>query len=133
MNPAEVLAVELRLYADSSGTRTIVPMVFGQTQEAVAKKTAGIRLWDRGGLLDALQENVTAEQFDFAMQLLAWMEKGGRRLRFGSGQDGSASPDLKPQGIDFRPVCLGTIGRLCFQFGGWEVRPVFGPLEIAWN
>ena len=134
MNPAEVLAIELRQYTDGAGTRTIVPMVYGQTQNAVSRKAAGAQrqTWDRESFLEGLKENedVTVEQLNFALQILAWMEKNGRRLLFGSGQGGSVAPDLRPQGIDFRPIYLKTDGRLYFQFGFWEGRPVFGPLEL---
>jgi hypothetical protein len=133
MNPAEVLAIELRQYTNGAGTRTIVPMVYGQSQNAVSRKSAGgqRQTWDRESFLEGLKENkdVTSEQFDFALQILSWMEKNGRRLLFGSGQGGSVAPDLRPQGIDFKPIYLKTDGRLYFQFGSWEGRPVFGPLE----
>ena len=103
MNPAEVLAVELRQYTDGAGTRTIVPMVYGQTQDAVSRKTASARgqTWNRESFLEALRqnENVTTDQFNFALQILAWMEKDGRHLLFGSGQGGSVAPDFRPQGI----------------------------------
>jgi hypothetical protein len=133
MNPAEVLAIELRQYTDGAGTRTIVPMVYGQTQNAVSRKAAGAQRqsWDRESFLEDLKENkdVTTEQFNLALQILSWMESGGRRLLFGTGQGGSVAPDLRPQGIDFRPIYLKTDGRLYFQFGSWEGRPVFGPQE----
>ena len=133
MNPAEVLAIELRQYTDGAGTRTIVPMVYGQTQNAVSRKAAGAQrqTWDRESFLEDLKENkdVTTEQFNFALQILSWMERSGRRLLFGTGQGGSVAPDLRPQGIDFRPIYLKTDGRLYFQFGSWEGRPVFGPQE----
>ena len=96
INPAEVLAIELRQYTDGAGTRTIVPMVYGQTQNAVSRKAAGAQrqTWDRESFLESLKENedVTSEQFNFALQILAWMEKNGRRLLFGSGQGGSVAP-----------------------------------------
>lgn len=133
MNPAEVLAIELRQYTDGAGTRTIVPMIYGQTQNAVSRKAAGMQrqTWDRDSFLEALKENdkVTTDQFNFALQILSWMEKNGRSLRFGSGQGGSVAPDLRPLGIDFRPIYLKTDGRLYFQFGSWEGRPIFGPVE----
>lgn len=131
MNPAEVLAIELRQYTDGAGTRTIVPRVYGQTQDAVSRKAAGApgHTWDRESFLEALQQNVTPEQLNLARRILAWMEKDGRNLLFGSGQGGSVAPNLRSQGIDFKPVYLDTGGRLYLQFGAWEGRPVFGSLE----
>jgi hypothetical protein len=133
MNPAEVLAIELRQYTDGAGTRTIVPMVYGLTQDAVSRKAASAQgqTWDRESFLEALKKNedVTPDQFNFALQILAWMERDGRHLLFGSGQGGSVAPDFRPQGIDFKPVYLKTDGRLYLQFGSWSGRPVFGSLE----
>ena len=40
MDPAEVLALELR-WSESDGMRTIVPVVFGQTEEARSRKGVG--------------------------------------------------------------------------------------------
>jgi len=37
MRPAEVLAVELRQY-EGQGLKTLVPIVLGQTQDAIQKK-----------------------------------------------------------------------------------------------
>jgi hypothetical protein len=131
MNPAEVLAIELRQYTDGSGTKTIVPMVYGQTQNAVSRKSAGARggTWDRDSFVETLTQNVTSDQLSFAMRILEWMEKDGRLLLFGGVQGGSVAPSFQPQGVDFRPIYLTTDGRLYFQFGAWEGRPVFGPLE----
>lgn len=130
INPAEVLAIELRQYTDGTGTRTIVPMVYGQTQNAVSRKSAGMqgRGWDRDSFLEAIKQS-SPEQTNFAVQILAWMEKGGRKLLFGTGQNGSVAPDFRSQGIDFKPIYLATDGRVYFQFGAWEGRPVFGPAE----
>jgi len=40
MSPAEMLALELRQFA-GEGLKTIVPIVYGQTEEAKQKKEAG--------------------------------------------------------------------------------------------
>jgi len=42
MDPAEMLALELRQFA-GEGLTTIVPMVYGNTEEAQQKKAAGPR------------------------------------------------------------------------------------------
>jgi hypothetical protein len=73
--------------------------------------------------------NITPDQLKFAKQIVEWMEKDGRGLLFGSGQNRSVAPDLRQQGIDFKPIYLGTDGRLYLQFGAWEGRPVFGSSE----
>jgi hypothetical protein len=131
MDPAEVLAIELRQFASESGLRTIVPMVIGQTQDAATKKSASApnQRWDKESFFESLTQTLNSEQLDLAKQIFAWMEKDGRSVRYGTGQNGSVAPDLRPQGIDFRPVYLATDGRLYLQFGAWEGRPVFGSLD----
>lgn len=50
MNPAEVIAIEVKQYLSSGGMRTLVPRVIGQTADVEARKgrrtTAGRRRWD---------------------------------------------------------------------------------------
>jgi hypothetical protein len=52
MNPAEVLALELRHFA-GEGLKTIVPMVYGQTERAQQEKAVGgpKRQWDEESVL----------------------------------------------------------------------------------
>lgn len=50
MNPAEMLALELRQFA-GEGLKTIVPMVYGQTEEAQQRKSVGAsNKWRIAGL-----------------------------------------------------------------------------------
>jgi hypothetical protein len=129
MDPAEVLAIELRQFASHDGLRTIVPMVIGQTQEAASKKAVSAsRQWGRDSFLEALGEAVPHDQRELAQDILKWMERGGRAVRYGVGQKGSAAPDLRAMGVDARPIYLTTDGRLYLQFPVWQGRPVFDDL-----
>ena len=38
MNPAEVIAIEVKQYVGADGTKTLVPRVIGQTAEVEARK-----------------------------------------------------------------------------------------------
>jgi hypothetical protein len=62
MNPAEMLALELRQFV-GEGLRTIVPMVYGQTEEAQRKKAVGTpkRQWDEESVLAALENRRGSE------------------------------------------------------------------------
>ena len=131
MDPAEVLAVELRQFAgmeDEKELRTIVPTVYGQTQES-AKKQVGIRLpWDEDRLFEKFELTVGPKEHQVAKQIYEWMRKGGaRELIFGTGKEnGTVSPEFKPNGVKINPVYLSTDGKLWLQFGSLEGKPVFG-------
>jgi hypothetical protein len=129
MDPAEVLAIELRQFVSDNGLKTLVPMVYGQTQEAARKKGIGqFPGWDRSSVEEAVAKKVKAREQDTARRIIEWMEKDGRSLRFGVGKTGSVAPDLRSVGVDTRPIYLSTDGRLYFQLYAWENRPVFGDL-----
>lgn len=131
MDPAEVLAVELRQFA-GQGLRTLVPMVFGQTQESVQKRAGGAagQHWDQESVFEKLEQKVNAKEFEIAQKIFDWMQKGGRPLRFGTGREiGSVYSVFRPGGVNINPVYLATDGKLWLQFGALDGKPVFGPLD----
>ena len=131
MDPAEVLAIELRQFAGKD-LRTLVPMVYGQTQEATEKRTgsASAQRWDEERLFEKLKKTVGERELQIARQIFDWMRKGGRTLVFGTGREnGSVYPVLRPDGININPVYLSTDGKLWLQFGALQGKPVFGPLD----
>ena len=132
MDPAEVLAIELRQFA-GEGLKTIVPMVFGQTQEATKKRNGGGvtgQRWDRERLFEKLKQHAGTREFEIAEKIFDWMRKDGRSLVFGAGREnGSVYPVLRPDGVGINPVYLSTDGKLWLQFGSLEGKPVFGPLD----
>src|SRR4051795_2248946 len=57
MNPAEVIAIEVKQYLSADGTRTLVPRVIGQTAEVEARKSrrsSERRRWDEQSLFAEL-------------------------------------------------------------------------------
>ena len=91
MNPAEVLALELQQF-EGQGLKTIVPVVYGQTEEARVIKGSGraTRQWDRVSFFAALTERNDPQTIQVAENLAAWMERNADRIDFGSGaKDGS--------------------------------------------
>ena len=131
MDPAEILAVELRQFS-GQGLRTIVPMVFGQTQEAANKRTStpGVR-WTEERFLAKIDAAFTEPQAAVARSILDWMKGTNRQLVWGTGRDnGSVYPLLRPKGIQINPAYLSTEGKLWLQLGTMKDRPVFGDLAI---
>jgi hypothetical protein len=131
MDPAEVLAIELRQFTGEGGLKTIVPMVFGQTQEAAKKRNVATgQRWDQRRLFERLKQTVGPKEFEIAEKIFDWMGKGGRTLIFGTGREhGSVYPLLRPGGVKINPIYLSTDGNLWLQFNSLEGKPVFGPLD----
>ncbi|TFZ54323.1 hypothetical protein E4V01_25280 [Methylorubrum sp. Q1] len=130
MNPAEVLALELRQFV-GEGLRTIVPVVFGQTQEAAGRKDAvkGTR-WTEERLIAAFEDKYPAEEVSVARALLNWMKSTGLPLVFGTGREnGSVYPLLKPLGVAINPAYLSTEGKVWLQFKSLDGKPVFGDID----
>lgn len=129
MNPAEVLALELRQFT-GQGLRTIVPVVFGQTREAVGRKEAvkGNR-WTENRLLATLESKFPTAEAAVGAALLDWMKGTGLPLVFGTGRDnGSVYPLLRPKGVAINPAYLSTDGKVWLQFKSLEGKPIFGDM-----
>lgn len=119
MNPAEVLALEVKQYA-GEGLTTLVPRVIGQTAEAeVRKRTSGGegRRWDKESFLAELGEKAGADAVAAATALHDWAIARGLHLRYGRGKvDGSMTPVLSVDGREHYPICLYTYGQVEIQF-----------------
>jgi phosphoglycolate phosphatase-like HAD superfamily hydrolase len=130
MSPAEVLALELRQFS-GQGLRTIVPVVFGQTREAIGRKEAvrGSR-WTEDRLMTAFEDKFSPEVCSIAAAVMNWMKGTGLPIVFGTGREnGSAYPLLKPSGVAINPAYLSTEGKIWLQFKSLEGKPVFGDLN----
>jgi hypothetical protein len=81
MNPAEVIAIEVKQYVGADGTKTLVPRVIGQTAEVEARKgrrrtSRGERL-DRDTLIASIREHDPVSA-DAADGLLEWAHREPR-------------------------------------------------------
>jgi hypothetical protein len=93
MDPAEVLAVEIRQYIGDR-VKTLVPRVVGQTAAAQTRKgsAAGGRLWDRSTFLNELRGNVSPDRAAAVERVIETAEGITQDLGFGRGKTGSISP-----------------------------------------
>ncbi|AWN49541.1 hypothetical protein DK419_27030 [Methylobacterium terrae] len=132
MQPVEVLAIELRQFT-GQGLRTIVPMVFGQTQEAAGRKEpARGERWTEERLLAQCDERFPATDAAAARAILNGMKGFGLQLVFGTGRtSGSVYPLLKPRGVAINPAYLSTEGegKVWLQLKHLEGKPVLGSVE----
>jgi hypothetical protein len=131
MDPAEVLAIELRQFA-SKDLKTLVPTVYGQTQQSSRKRVAAGPRWEEATLFAKLAETVKPNELKLAREIYEWMRSGGERsVVFGTGREhGSVYPVFKPNGVSINPAYLSTDGKLWLQFAPLENKPVFGPIEV---
>lgn len=126
MDPAEVLAVELRQYA-SQGLRTLVPRVFGQTAEAERRKTVSARgeAWTEARFFEALQakgDTVTA----IGRKIYEWSQHNMSRIWWGHGrQFGSFVPEFDFGGFEYQPFAVYTSGQVNIYFQYFRSRPPF--------
>ena len=129
MQPAEVLAVELRQY-QGEGLRTLVPLVIGQTQDAARKKggtsARSKRSWDEASFLADFTARNGAEVTARAEPLRRWMMRAGDRVFFGDGQVATFGPVFARAGKTLYPISLSADGRLSVQFQFLLGKPVFG-------
>lgn len=133
MRPAEVLAVELRQF-QGEGLRTLVPVVFGQTQEALKTKGGSAkqtRVWDDAALLAAIEDRDGASARRNASAIIDWIKTKADRVRYNDNPRwGTIAPIFSRKGEELYPFTVGTRSDLivCFEF--LEGKPVFGDLVL---
>ncbi len=89
MDPAEVLAVEIRQFAGPS-IQTLVPRVIGQTAEAESRKGGGgssgnKRQWDEGSFFAEMLSRHGAATTEIAHHILKWAQAHVTRVWWGRG------------------------------------------------
>lgn len=135
MNPAEVIAIEVKQYLSVDGTRTLVPRVIGQTADVEARKgrrAAGERRrWDAESLFAALVVNRGEHETRAARELYDWATARGWKPTFGSGKvDGSWVPVIKAQGQEHYPIALYSSGWAEIQFQHLRHRAPFDDEQV---
>ncbi|HEY3266032.1 MAG TPA: hypothetical protein VGM37_03840 [Armatimonadota bacterium] len=128
MNPAEVLAVEIRQFV-GHGLTSLAPRVVGQTQEAQQKENVGSgesRQWDERTFFAELEARKGAAVAGVASDLLSWARDRGLRVWWGKGkQSGSFIPVLDWHGKTFLSIAVWTYGSIEMQFQHMSPCPPF--------
>ena len=116
MDPAEVLALELRQY-EGEGLKTLVPVVYGQTQEAQLKKgSVASKQWTEDLVLQTVGDRFGAEIQAVAADVLKWM-KANSRVWFGRGtKEGSARSNFAMSDREVNLLNLWTYGKVEIAF-----------------
>ena len=125
MNPAEVLAIEIKQYIGQK-QKTLVPRVIGQTSKVLLKKSASKekREWDERSFLKELENRNGAEEAKVATQIMNWCKSNNLRLEYGSGkQSGSCFAMLDHKGQNHSTFALWTYGGVEIQFQWMNKKP----------
>ena len=128
MDPAEVLALEVRQYVGGQ-LKTLVPRVIGLSAEAERRKSVAGRVgrqWDQDSFLDDLTARTGSEDAAVVRRVLSWAQARGLQTSWGRGkQEGSVAPILDLDGRKYRWFTIYTYGRLDIAFETMKTRPPF--------
>jgi hypothetical protein len=128
MTSAEILAVEIKQFGNET-LKTLVPRVYGQTEQAVGVKAPGgsrtARQWDEASMLADADTRVAEANRAFTRQFLAWPKKQGLELKWGTGATyGSFTPVYRSKARV--PMSLFSVygsGHLEIPFVRWALPP----------
>jgi hypothetical protein len=127
MNPAEVLAVEVKQYL-GEGQRAMATQLLGQTAQAQQKKTSVRspgRQWNQESFFSFIEGQQRTGR-TAARRIFDWMEAVGAIPQWGKGTDnGSFAPTVETHGKRFRPITVSSSGRLAVNFATMTAIPPF--------
>lgn len=110
MDPAEVLAVEVRQYAGTGSVKTLVPRVVGRTAAAGRRKgepAAKREVVDEAEFLTAAREALPDDQYRVAAGMVEWAKGLGLGMNFKRGKtDTSFLPPVPSGGRNSFPLAV---------------------------
>jgi hypothetical protein len=129
MKPAEVLALEIRQYAEKgSGLKTLVPRIIGQAVTKIGNPPG--KLWTIERFLGAVENEVGKEEAKVADKIHDWAKKEMTRISWGKGKKfGAFYPILEHKGVNFYPFEVWTNGKVYFDFRDIKSQPPFDSEE----
>ena len=132
MNPAEVIALELRQY-ESGGLQVLVPTTLGQTAASERTKSGGSARgpqWDEARFMDELERREDAGVRAAAKTLLDWSTPLVDRISWGrGGRSGSFWPVIDTGHGWHTFFVVWTYGTIELQFAKLARTPPFDDLE----
>lgn len=117
MNPAEVLAVEVKQFV-GEGIRTLVPKVIGQTAGADRKKRpSGGKRWDEISFITTLRAQRGDREAEVAKRILEWAKVHMPSIWWGQGKKyGGFIPGIDHKGKWHQLIEVWTNGYVELQF-----------------
>jgi hypothetical protein len=133
MDPAEVLAIEIKQYT-AEGLRTLVPSVVGQTAGAQQRKGPPVskrRQWDEGSFFEEVSARHSPAEVSVVRGILEWARPRVSRIWWGKGQrTGSFVPVFQHNGTDHQLFAVYTYGSVELYFQWYRTRPPFDAEEM---
>jgi len=117
MDPAEVLAVEIKRYVGDD-VETLVPNVIGHTAVSAGKRSRSpSRQWDEPSFFVELERRCGAEDARVGREILEWAKDKMPAIWWGRGaRSGGFIPGVKERGIWHQLIEVWTYGRIEIQF-----------------
>ena len=128
MNPAEVLAVQIKQYS-GPGLKTLVPRVIGLTAIATEKKSGGRqkRKWDEPSFMEAIEAGCGTASAETSRELLSWANNHKLRIWWGEGlMTGSFQPMCDVDGESHYTFGVRTNGYIEVLFHRMRSNSPFG-------
>jgi len=125
MNPAEVLALEVKQYVGQN-LQTLVPRIIGQTAAAQQRRGTSkqTRPWDEAAFFEAIQVGRSEAETEAAKRLYQWALERRLRIWWGRGQQvGSFFPMLDLHRRKYYSFAVTTDGRVHLQLHRMTNRP----------
>ena len=126
MQPAELLAVELRQY-QGEGLRALAPLVIGQTQESAQprRSSAPVSTWTPEAILEALIGDTAAHAA--ASEIMAWTQANADKVNVTAS--GATGPLFQRRGGSYYPFLINQQGELTLFFDFLAAQPVYAVRE----
>ena len=129
MNPAEVLAIEIKQYTGQEQS-TFVPRVIGQSLKTVSAKQSK-KQWDESLFLDEISSNYGAEIIEVVNKLLKWGKDQNLRIWWGSGSNHGSCFLVKDHNeVPYSSFAIWTNGNIEIQFQHMKNRPVYDSKDM---
>lgn len=131
MDPAEVLAVEIRQFVGEN-QKTLVPRVIGLTSKAQQKKSTirETKQWDFDSFVTELGQKTGPDEIRIVKEILKWSEKKHLRVWWGKGRKmGSFLPLIDVANQWYPLFSVWTYGAIEIQFQTIKNRPPFSDLS----
>jgi hypothetical protein len=132
MDPAEVLAIELRQFVGKD-FKTMVPRVFGLTAGATGRKRGvpgEARQWDERSFFEELIAQGGGDTVDTARAILDWVRRKVSRIWWGQGRElGSFVPILDLAGKKIHFFAVWTTATVEIYFQHLQGKPPFDSEE----
>ncbi|MEJ7632316.1 MAG: hypothetical protein WKF28_07395, partial [Rubrobacteraceae bacterium] len=134
MDPAEVLAVEIKQYvSQDSNLKTLVPRIIGQTVKAQDNKSVGAgaaKQWDETSFFDDLRKKRGVGEAAVAEKILDWSRRKATYVWWGKGKtEGSFVPMLEHEGTKHQLFAVYAGGQFYFYFQYYQYKAPFEPEE----